>query len=264
MSADVRIEDDFELAVAEPGTRFRTLYVRVQPPEATETETVSPGEMRARAVAGCAASQVAWAHGLLNGTGVARDPEAAFRWFVRAAGSGNADALNMLGRCHEFGWGTAPDPAEAVRCYTAAAEKGHAWGEFNLGTLYAQGRFVTQDTEKALSLLVRSARRGNPKAMNMIGRYREGSDTPRRRERSAALWYRWAAERGCFRGAFHHGRHLIDAGRMSDGIRWVVTSLSHAPQDFRDEAVAYLAAHPSPQVRELVAGIGNSERGAAS
>lgn len=261
MGAGVRVDDDFELAVAGEGEKFRTLYVRVLPPENASSPGVSAEEARARAVAGCPASQVAWGHRLINGDGVVRDADAAVRWFQRAARSGNADALNMLGRCYEFGWGVLADGHEAIRHYTNAAEKGHAWGEFNLASHYAQGHLVAPDWSKALTLLVRSARRGNPKAMNMIGRYREGSQTPR--DRSAALWYRWAAERGCFRGQFHHGRTLLTSGKISDGIRWFITSLSQAPQDFRDDAVAYLAAHPLSQIRDLVTGLDNRDRGAA-
>lgn len=263
MSADVRIDDDFELSVAEQGTRFRTLYVRVLPAEDDASPRQSAAELRDRAVAGCAESQVAWAHRLLNGKDVPRDAEAAFRWFSQAARTGNADALNMLGRCYEFGWGVARSGADAIRYFTRAAEKGHAWGEFNLASHYAQGGLVPPDERKAVTLLVRSARRGNPKAMNMLGRYRENSNDARARARSAPLWYRWAAERGCFRGEFHHGRYLVASGRVSDGIRFFRTSLSHAPEDFRDEAIAYLAAHALPQVRELVAALKPGDRGAA-
>src|SRR5690606_13278414 len=120
-----------------------------------------------------------------------------------------------------------------------------------LANLCAQGRGVPFDEPKALALLVRSARRGNPKAMNMIGRYREGSALERRRCRSAALWYRWSAERGCFRGQFHHGRHSVAAGRVSDGIRWFRASLAHAPADFRREALDMLHREALPELRAL-------------
>lgn len=262
MSAGIRIEDDFELAVAGEGEKFRTLYVRVLPAEDAAGLELSAEEARARAVSGDAEAQVAWASRLLNGDGVARDAEAAVRWLILAARTGNADALNMLGRCYEFGWGVAPRGADAIRYYAQAADKGHAWGEFNLASHYAQGQLVATDWRKALTLLVRSARRGNAKAMNMIGRYRESVETPRAK-RQAALWYRWAAERGCFRGEFHHGRYLVADGKISDGIRWFCTSLSHAPQDFRDDALAYLAAHPLSQIRDLVAGLNIRDPGDA-
>lgn len=255
MSAEVRIDDDFELAVADQGAKFRTLYVRVLPSESALAEGRPAQDCRDAALRGCLDSQVAWGMKLLQGDDVPRDPEAAARWFNMAALRGHADALNMLGRCYEFGWGVTADGREAVRCYGRAADQGHAWGEFNLASFYAQGCFVPPDPKRALTLLVRSARRGNPKAMNMIGRYREEEGPARARDRSARLWYRWAAERGCFRGAFHHGRNLVADGSVNDGIRWFVTSLSNAPQDFRDDAIAYLGAHPNAQLRALVAGV---------
>lgn len=263
MAVDVRIEDDFELAVAE-GLTFRTLYVRVLPSQQASPSDVESCELRNRAVAGSVDAQIGWAHRLLHGEGVARDPEAAFRWYRIAARDGDPDALNMVGRCHELGWGVAPDAREAAIWYRRAADKGHAWGEFNLASLYAQGRGVPADEKEALTLLVRSARRGNPKAMNMIGRFREQSSRPRWRERSAAQWYRWAAERGCFRGQFHHGRYLVAEGRISDGIRWCHTSLAHAPADFRREALAALRTHAHPELRKLAAECGVGDEGAVS
>ncbi len=263
MGTDIRIEDDFELAVAE-GLAFQTLYVRVLDRKPAPSPELPADELRQRAVDGCVDAQIGWARRLLHGAGVARDPEAAFRWFRMAARSGDAEALNMVGRCYEIGWGVPVDFAEAADWYGRAAGRGHAWGEFNLANLYAQGRGVSFDEGKALTLLVRSARRGNPKAMNMIGRYREAASLARRRQRSAALWYRWAAERGCFRGQFHHGRYCVAAGRVSDGIRWFRASLAHAPVDFRREALDMLRTHARSELRELASEIEAGERGSAT
>jgi TPR repeat protein len=265
MSTDVRIEDDFELAVAE-GLAFQTLYVRVLDRDrpAQPSPEMSPDELRRQAVEGSVDAQIGWARRLLHGDGVARDTEAAVRWFKMAARSGDADALNMVGRCYELGWGVPVDLAEAADWYRQAAHKAHAWGEFNLASLYAQGRGVPYDERQALTLLVRSARRGNPKAMNMIGRFREASDVPRRRERSAALWYRWAAERGCFRGQFHHARYLVAGSRISDGIHWFRASLAHAPADFRREALGMLRTHARPELKELAREVEAGEQGAVT
>ncbi len=249
MGADVRVDEDFELAVAE-GLAFKTLYVRVEGTGPVPSE-ISADDLRKEAVNGSVDAQIGWARRLLHGHGVTRDPEAAFRWFNIAARSGDAEALNMVGRCYELGWGVAPDLREAAAWFGKAAASGHAWAEFNLASLYAQGRGVPADEKKALTLLVRSARRGNPKAMNMLGRFREGSALPRRRGRSAALWSRWAAERGCFRGQFHHGRFLVADGRVGDGIQWFRTSLAHAPADFRREALNVLGTHDNPELRDF-------------
>jgi TPR repeat protein len=247
---DIRVDDDFELAVAE-GRRFQTLYVRVlesdgqaAPPE------ISVDELRRRAVEGSVDAQIGWARRLLHGHGVPRDEEAAFRWFKLAARDGEPEALNMVGRCFELGWGVRSDLGEAARWYRRAADKGHDWGQFNLATLLAQGRGVPLDVPAALSLLVRSARSGNAKAMNMIGCYREASAAAKR-PTSALHWYRWAAERGCFRGQFRHGRHLVKTGRGADGLHWLRASLSQAPEDYRREALEVLRQDAHPVLRDF-------------
>lgn len=259
MGADVRVDDDFELVVAD-GLAFKTLYVRVEGAPHVHSE-VPADDLRKEAVNGCVDAQIGWARRLLHGHGVERDPAAAFRWFCLAARTGDPEALNMVGRCHELGWGVAADPREAADWFGKAAAKDHAWAEFNLASLYAQGRGVPTDEKKALTLLVRSARRGNPKAMNMIGRFREGSDVLRRRIRSAALWSRWAAERGCFRGQFHHGRFLVAAGRIGDGLHWFRTSLAHAPADFRREGLNVLGTHDHPKLRDFALKERSGEQG---
>ena len=52
---------------------------------------------------------------LLDGHGMARDPEAALGWFKRAAQADHLMSINMVGRCYENGWGVARD--ETVAAY---------------------------------------------------------------------------------------------------------------------------------------------------
>lgn len=260
MKTDIRIEDDFELAVAEGG-QFKTLYVRVL----DDKREITPDELRKLAVEGSVDAQLGWARILLHGFGgVERDEQAAYRWFMIAARGGDAEAQNMVGRCYEIGWGVEPDPEEAVRWFRLAAEKNYDWAQYNLGKMLARGHGGNRDPKVAVALLVRAARQGNPKAMNMIGRFREGSDIPRRSGRSAGLWYRRAAERGCFRGQFHHGRYLVAGGRISDGIHWFRASLAHAPADFRREALGMLRTHARPELKELARELGAGEQGAVT
>lgn len=254
------INRDIARAVADE-PHYDTLYVRFVDPGSTREREPTAEELKRRAVQGDVAAQIAWAHRLLDGCDVARDLPAAYRWFRIAAGSGNPDALNMVGRCYELGWSVPPDPREAAEWYRRAADKGHAWGAFNLGCLLAQGRGVPVDPAAALSLLVRSARGGNAKAMNMIGRYREQTSAEPKASRSAGLWYRWAAQGGCFRGQFHHGRLLAEAGRVADGEVWIRRSLAEAPEDYRREALDALRRHPLAALREIALGRDPDEGG---
>lgn len=248
------INRDIARAVAEQPS-YDTLYVRFLDRGPASEPKPTAEELRRRAVQGDVAAQIGWAHKLLEGRDVPRDLAAAYRWFRIAARSGNPDALNMVGRCYELGWSVPPDPREAAEWYRRAADKGHAWGAFNLGCLLAQGRGVPVDPAGALTLLVRSARGGNAKAMNMIGRYREQTGATPKATRSAGLWYRWAAKGGCFRGQFHHGRLLAEAGRVEDGEVWIRRSLAEAPEDYRREALDALRHHPLSELRDIALGV---------
>lgn len=244
--ADVRIDDDFELQVAE-GTAFRTLYVRVVRQDTPNPRKISGEELHRRALRGDVAAQIGWGHRLLQGEDARLDREAALRWFKLAAGAGDAAALNMVGRCYEVGWGVPQDPEEAVRWFRLAADKNYCWAQYNLGKLLARGHGGNRDPKVALQLLVRAARQHVSKGMNMLGRYREQAGE----RRKAMLWYRWAAARGCFRGQFHYGRYLAEMGRIDDGIHWIQTSLSHAPQRYCGEALEMLAHHPLPELQNF-------------
>lgn len=244
------INRDIARTVAEE-PQYDPLYVRILDTREAGARELTAEELKVRAVQGDVEAQIGWAHKLLDGRDVPRDLAAAYRWFRIAAGSGHADAFNMLGRCYELGWSVAPDPREASEWYRRASDKGHAWGAFNLGCLLAQGRGVPADPAAALTQLVRAARRGNAKAMNMIGRYREQTRQGPRSSRSARLWYRWAAEGGCFRGQFHHGRSLAEAGHVAEAETWIKRALAEAPKEYRNEAMEVLRAHPFPALREM-------------
>ncbi|WP_051388509.1 tetratricopeptide repeat protein [Hyphomicrobium nitrativorans] len=247
------IHRDIARTVAEE-PQYDVLYVRFWDPGQAGERELTAEELRVRAVQGDVEAQIGWGHKLLDGADVPRDLAAAYRWFRLAAGAGHADAFNMMGRCYELGWSVEPDAREAAEWYRKASDKGHAWGAFNLGCLLAQGRGVPVDPAAALTQLVRAARRGNASAMNMIGRYREQTREGARAARSAGLWYRWAAEGGCFRGQFHHGRSLAEAGQAEEGRTWIERALAGAPDDYRRDAVAVLRTHPLAVLRELAPG----------
>ena len=206
--------------------------------------------VRRQALAGSVEAQIGFAHMLLDGYGVERDPEAAIRWFNFAAKQGHADAFNMLGRCYEHGWGVEVHLPRAAYWYARAANASHAWAQFNLAALMLT-RDVETDMAKALSLLVASARAGNPKAMNMLGRWREQGWDGRANARSATLWFRLATKGGCYRGQFHYGRILARDGKIAEATRWLRSSLTQSPPDFAREGAAILQRHPSMRLRAI-------------
>lgn len=71
---------------------------------------------------------------LLEGKGIARDVDEAFRLFMSAVEHGHVKSLNMVGRCYEHGWGCAQNMAEAVQWFRRSAEAGDFRGQYR----YAQ------------------------------------------------------------------------------------------------------------------------------
>lgn len=219
-------------------------------------------QMRQAAVDGNVKAQLGLAHMLLEGHGADRDPDAAFRWFQLAARSGHPDAINMVGRCHELGWGTVLNTRMAAQCYRAAGEMGHAWANFNLAMLMLAGNGAEGETGEILSLLVRSARRGNAKAMNCIGQMCEDGWRGRANLAAARRWYARAARRSCFRGAFNTARHLMTDGDVDGAVYWLRRSVEVAPAGFCAELGAYLEQHPEVRLREIAALAGERARSA--
>ena len=74
-----------------------------------------------------------------NGTGVVANPEAALRWFVRAAEQGDAWAQATLGRVFRDGVGAPQDREKALRWYRLSAEQGYDNAMYALGRLYGDG-----------------------------------------------------------------------------------------------------------------------------
>ncbi len=205
----------------------------------------------AAATGGSQVAQVVYGQMLLDGHGVERDAAAAFRWFRIAASSGDPDGINMVGRCYENGWGVAPDREQAREWYRQAAAKSHAWAQFNFGMTLMQDGATPGEAATALTLFVRAARRGNAKAMNMIGRFRECGWIGRVDLASAQRWYRRAATGGCFRGAAHLARMLCEQGRVDDAVQWYHRSIAVAPAQFCRDMATHLFAQDRMTLQEI-------------
>lgn len=210
--------------------------------------------VRACAEAGHAEAQAVFGQMLLDGVGVAKDPPAALRWFVRAAARHHVMAINMVGRCYDLGWGTAPDKARAAECYRIAAERGLDWGMYNYATLLALGDGVAEDKAAALDWLRKAAALGQglarAKAINVVGSFHEDGWVVERDLVAAASYYASAAQGGDFRGAFNHARMLAANGRIADALDWLRRAGAGATPAFVEQAAAWLAACDVPALRE--------------
>lgn len=86
---------------------------------------------RAAAELGLHWAQYNYATALALGAGVEEDKAAALAWLRKAAGHGNAKAVNFIGSFHEDGWVVDRDVGVAARLYARAAAGGDFRGAFN-------------------------------------------------------------------------------------------------------------------------------------
>lgn len=95
----------------------------------------------------------------------AGDFDAAVRYWMPVANSGNADAQFNMGQAFKLGRGVVTSLADAEIWYRRAAEQGHLQAEDNLGlTLFTMGK-----REDAMVYIRRSAARGEARAQFLLG-----------------------------------------------------------------------------------------------
>ncbi len=175
----------------------------------------------------------------------------AVEWFRSAARSGDARAINMLGRCYERGWGVAANPREAAAYYLKAADRGDVWALFNLGDLYCRGEGVPADNEAAYRLYAAAARKGHVKALNMLGLFHECGRAVPVDGAAARAFFKAAAEGGDCWGQFNHARMLILDGALDQAVPWLRQTLETGFPDFFHSMAAALAEHPDPRLQAL-------------
>jgi uncharacterized protein len=204
--------------------------------------------IEAAAQCGVVEAQVLMGRKLLENSGDAR---AAFAWFSRASASGDADALNMLGRCHENGWGTAQDFSRAAVCYRHAANKGDAWAQYNLGHLLLDGNGVARNRDEAFVWYFRAAQQDHARAMNLVARcFEEGWGVEMDR-RAARNWYKNSAEHGYFRGAYNYATILAEEGCITAAVIWFERAVRGANEASRANIVNALAQRHETVLRNL-------------
>jgi TPR repeat protein len=165
-------------------------------------------------------------------SGAKKHPTEAFRWYTKAASTGDAKAMSYAAWCHKTGFGTpvnlpeairlyrqaaekglvkaqaclgylyekgegvAANPAEAVRYYALAAEQGDAASQINLGLMYEKGTGVAKDPVLALKWFTASAEQGNLSACINVGVAYEKGQGVAKDMACAFGWYLRAAKAG--------------------------------------------------------------------
>lgn len=132
----------------------------------------------------------------IQGSGVARDPSEAVKWWRKAAEQGKADAQYNVGIAYFSGEGAPKDPTEAVKWWRKAAEQGLAEAQNRLGWAYGIGFGIAEDQTKAAAWHRKAAEQGNMVAeYNLGSSYSEGRGLPKN-PTEAVKWWNKAAEQG--------------------------------------------------------------------
>lgn len=209
--------------------------------------------LRRLALQGDAQSQLALGQLLINGVGTPLNAHEALQWFHSAAQAGLPMAMNMIGRCHEYGFGVATDLGQAAWWFLRAAGLGCDWAVYNYAQLLAHGRGVEQNRAAAFAWFCMAASHGHARAMNFVGLYHEnGWETPVDHE-AAAQWYRRSAEGGDFRGQCSYASLLADEGRIDESLHWLRLAATTATPRFLAQLATVLEHSPHRALRDFAA-----------
>jgi len=125
-------------------------------------------EVKAKAEAGDAESEVELGLRYDKGEGVAKDQVEAAKWCRKAAEQNLAEAQYNLGMCYYKGEGLAKDRVEAVKWYRKAAEQNLAAAQLNLGLSYVKGEGVAEDLVEVYKWVLLAARQGDEGAKKIV------------------------------------------------------------------------------------------------
>ncbi len=192
------------------------------------------------------AAQLRLGRMLLEGTGVEVDARAALTWFERAAAQGDAEALNMTGRCFENGWGAATDLARAAAQYELSALRGYDWVSTTLPICCSTVAACPVIRRLALYWYRRAARQGHGRAMNLLGRCLEEGWGCNPDPAAAALWYQRSAETGYFRGEFNYASVLAQCGQGRRAATWYLKAAEGGDRAIRGAVLTALTNVADP------------------
>ncbi|GET58310.1 kinase-like domain-containing protein [Rhizophagus irregularis DAOM 181602=DAOM 197198] len=124
------------------------------------------------------------------GIGTDIDKEKSFELYRNAADLGNLNGLNNLGICYEGGVGTNVNKQKAFESYQKATELGSTNGMTHLGWCYEEGFGTDVNVKKAFELYSKAANLKNKYAQyNLALMYEKGKGIEKNMEQ-AIYWYK--------------------------------------------------------------------------
>ena len=133
----------------------------------------------------------------LNGEGVPKDADKAFKWYQKAAAQGGAEAQYILGWMYESGVAVPKGSVKAVEWYQKSALQGSARGQYGLGLMYLQGDGISKDEIKGRECIEKSAAQTLPDAQLLVGVWYQGGYFGYSKDVAKAVeWWQKAATQG--------------------------------------------------------------------
>ena len=121
-----------------------------------------------------------------------KDYSKAMKWYLEAAGKGNAHAQCQIGNMYNYAEGVPVDYSTALKWFLKSANQGNTEAQRHIGYLYNAGRGVTQSFSKALQWFNKAVANGDVHALCDIGNmYGDRGD-----HSVAMKWFLKAAEQG--------------------------------------------------------------------
>jgi TPR repeat protein len=165
-----------------------------KPITSTDWASLPIEDVRTRANANEILAMEEIARRLIQGVGVAKDPQAGAGWLLRAAEAGSAQAAFNVGVMYERGFVVERDSSRAVEWYRKAADGNMPAAKHNLALLLRDGKGAARDAKRAIELLRAAARQGMAASMFSLGDMYERGDAGAKDPAAALAWFAIAAE----------------------------------------------------------------------
>lgn len=133
-------------------------------------------------------AQVMVGHILMNGLAGPAQKDEAVDWYMKAAGSGNDDAMVALGEL-ALGAHGGLSPSDAIKWLKRAADTGRTDAMLALAEIYLKGKGTSPDRTEAQNWLIKAKNYGDENAERKLGDFYFDTDP-----NEALKWYEKAAE----------------------------------------------------------------------
>lgn len=139
------------------------------------------------------------------GHGVAKDPVAAIKWYIKAAEQGIPVVQHDVGVKYFQGQGVEQDYLKAAYWWQQSANAGLADSQFNLGLLYYRGIGLEVDYQKASSLFTSAAEQDHPHAQYSLAVMYAFGQGLKKDYGQALQWFRKSASHDVAQAQFNLG-----------------------------------------------------------